>query len=174
MKTKITFITLMMIFLLGTCFAQVSSRKAKRENAKLERVRQTQILINSGEFVFTATRAIPQGGSTIDLTTNPNYLKFHPDRIESYMPFFGRAYNIDYGGDGGIKFEGKPKEFKMATRGKGKGYEISATVSGKLDSYQLNLFVTSEGSATLMITSNNRNSISYYGEINNLEETSKE
>ena len=172
MKTKITFITLMMIFILGPCFAQQNSRKAHRENAKMERVRQTKILINSREFVFTATRALPLGGGSIDLTTNPNYLKFHSDKIESYMPFFGRAYNVDYGGDGGIKFEGKPEEFKITTRGK--GYELTAIVSAKLDSYQLNLFVTPEGSATLMITSNNRNPISYYGEINKYTEAKKD
>jgi len=174
MKTKVTFITLMMIFILGSCFAQETSRKAQRQNAKLERVHQTEILINSREFVFTASRALPLGGGSIDLTTNPNYLKFHPDRIESYLPFFGRAYNVDYGGDAGLKFQGKPKEFKVVNRGKGKGYEINTNVSGKLDNYQINLLVSPEGSATLIILSNNRNSITYFGEIKKMEERNKE
>jgi len=174
MKTKITFITLMMIFILGSCFAQENTRKAKREQVKLERTRQTESLIKSGEFVFTATRALPLGGGSIDLTTNTNYVKFHQNRIESYMPFFGIAYNVDYGADGGIKFAGKPKEFKMVANSKGKGYEISATVTGKMDIYQLSLFVTPEGSATLLIISNNRNSISYSGEIGKLEEAVNE
>ena len=174
MKTKITFITLLMIFVLGSCFAQESSGKAQREKSKLEREHETNMLINSGEFVFIASRALPQRGGSIDLTTNPNFLKFHQDRIESYMPFFGRAYRADYGGDVGIKFEGKPKQFKMVTRKGGKGFEINATVPGSQDNYQLNLFVSPEGSATLTITSNDRSSISYYGEIKKLEETKKE
>ena len=87
------------------------------------------------------------------------------------MPFFGRAYRADYGGDGGIKFEGKPKEFKIVTRKKGKGYEINTAVSGSRDYFQLNLLVSPEGSATLTITSNDRSSISYYGEIKKPEET---
>jgi len=157
---------LMMILFLGfTCNAQESTRKAQREKIKLELEHQTEILVNSRDFVFTASRAIPQRGGSIDLTTNPNFLKFHPDRIESYMPFFGRAYRADYGGDAGLRFEGKPREFKIVTRKQGKGYEINAAVSGARDYYQLNLLVSPEGNATLTITSNDRSSISYYGEI---------
>ena len=85
MKTKITFITLMMFVITGPGFAQESSRKAQRERIKLEQIQQTKMLVNSREFVFIAYRALPQRGGSIDLTTNPNYLKFHPDRIESYM-----------------------------------------------------------------------------------------
>jgi len=87
------------------------------------------------------------------------------------MPFFGRAYRADYGGDGGIKFEGKPKEFKIVTRKKGKGYEINTAVSGSRDYFQLNLLVSPEGSATLTITSNDHSSITYYEEIKKPEET---
>ena len=176
MKAKIIFTTSMMILVLGfACFAgEKSSGKAQREIGKLERVHQTEMLINSREFVFMASRALPQRGGSIDLTTNPNYLKFHPDRIESYMPFFGRAYRADYGGDAGIKFESKPREFKTVNRKKGKGYEINATVSDSRDVYQLNLLVGSEGSATLTIISNDRSPISYYGEIRKPEEAGKE
>ena len=171
MKAKPFFTTLIMILVLGASFAQDSPRKVQREKSILEREHQTEMLLNSREFVFIASRALPQRGGSIDLTTNPNYLKFHPDRIESYMPFFGRAYRADYGGDGGIKFEGKPKEFKMGTRKKGKGYEINTAVSGGRDYFQLNLLVRPEGSATLTITSNDRSSISYYGEIKKQEAT---
>ena len=174
MKTKITFITLMMFVITGPGFAQESSRKAQRERIKLEQIQQTKMLVNSREFVFIAYRALPQRGGSIDLTTNPNYLKFHPDRIESYMPFFGRAYYADPGGEGGIKFDGKPKVFNLKTRRGGKGYELNTTVPGSRDNYQLNLSISPEGSATLMITSNDLSAISYYGEISKPEETKKE
>ncbi len=40
-------------------------------------------------FVFIGKTAFPQGFRTMDLTTNSNYVEFHPDMIKSEMPFFG-------------------------------------------------------------------------------------
>ena len=79
------------------------------------------------------------------------------------MPFFGRAFNVAYGGDGGIKFEGVPKNVKLEK--KKKGYTINATVKGNNDVYNLMFYVFFDGSATLSINSNNRAPISYNGEI---------
>ena len=150
-------------------FAQQTHKKVQREKNRIEKQHQIEKLINSREFVFIATRALPQGGSTIDLTTNSNSVKFHPEKIESYMPFFGRAYNIEYGGDGGIKFAGKPKEYNVMARKGGKGFEVNVTVAVTRDNYQLTLFVSPEGSATLTINSYERSTISYYGDISKFE-----
>lgn len=123
---------------------------------------QTEILINSREFLFQGRMAIPSGGNPIDLTTNQNYVKFHPDLIESYMPFFGRAYNAGYG-DTGLHFKGQPDEFSVKT--KRRNYLISSTVKGENDNYRLYLTVSPDGSATLNISSNNRQTMTYKGEV---------
>lgn len=148
-----------------TAFSQEVSRKAAREKSRIEKQQQIDSLIHSKVFVFSATRALPLGGNSIDLTTNPNSVKFHPDEIESYMPFFGRAYSAEYGGDGGIKFKAKPTEFNIVTMKGGKGFEINATVAVTRDYYKLTLHVSPEGSATLTINSNQKSAISYFGNI---------
>ena len=158
-----------MLFIVASGFAQESSRKAKRERERIEKQQQIQAMIEAKEFVFVAARALPSGGGSIDLTTNTNYVKFRPDTIESYMPFFGRAYSIEYGGDGGIKFEGKPEEFKVVTRKEGRGYDIHVTVSVTRDSYKLSLSVGADGNATMTVTSNQRSSITYNGHIEKVE-----
>ena len=170
MKTKTTFIALLLVLVMVSGFAQESSKKEQRERVKMEKRNQVEALINSREFVFSASRALPQSGQSIDLTTNPNRLSFHPDKIMCFMPYFGRAYHVDYGGDAGIRFEGKPKEFRITTGKRGKGYEINVKVPAQNDNYQLNLFVSPDGSATLSINCNNRSAISYFGEIGTAEE----
>lgn len=55
---------------------------------------------------------------------------------------------------------------RIETRKKGKGYDIDATVSA----YKLNLFVGTDGGASLTINSNERSSISYSGNIEKFEE----
>lgn len=125
--------------------------------------KQTELLLERREFVFRANRALPSGGSSIDLTTNPNYVKFSPDHVESYMPFFGRAYSGVGFGDTGLHFEGKPEDFIVEK--KRRNYQVSATVRGERDIFRLFLTVTPKGDANLTITSNNRESISYRGGI---------
>lgn len=151
-------------------FTQETSKKAQREKNRLEKQLGIDSLIKAKHFTFVATRAFPQGGNTVDLTTNSNFVKFSPDKIESYMPFFGRAYSIDYGGDGGIKFIAKPEEFNIVAKKEGKGYEINVSVPVTRDQFKLTLFVGIDGYATLTIISNQRSTISYYGEISKTEE----
>lgn len=165
MKAKKYYIAFVLILLLLPGYAQESSGKVQRLKKRVEQEQQIEGLINSKTFVFVASRAIPQGVGSVDLTSNSNYIEFNPEKIKSYMPFFGRAYSIDYGGDGGIKFDEKPDVYKIATLKKGKGYEINASVSTTRDVYKLTLFVSPEGAATLTVTSNQRSTISYHGEI---------
>lgn len=165
MKAKGIIVLVLMMFVLSVGFAQKMSKKAMREKIKIEKQRQIEVLINTKEFVFEAAHALPQGGGSINLTGNSNSIKFHPEMIESDLPFFGRAYSIDYGGNGGIKFEGKPSEFKVVTRKGRNGFDVDATVSVTRDNYKLKLFVSPDGSATLTINSNQRISMSYNGNI---------
>jgi len=152
------------LFIGTTLFAQEKSKKQLRAERAIEKQQQTEALINAKEFVFIGRTAIPTGFKTMNLTSNPNYVKFYPDRIESSMPFFGKAYSsIGYGGDGGLKFEGKPEEYTFTKEAK--NYQIKATVKGKNDIFKLSLSVSFEGSSTLTIISNSRSPISYNGEI---------
>ncbi|MGE5406742.1 MAG: DUF4251 domain-containing protein [Methanosarcina sp.] len=125
---------------------------------------QTEMLIYGRNFVFHADRAIPSRGSSIDLTTNVSYVKFTPDLIDSYMPFFGRAYGgVGYGNDSGFHFKGQPEEYKI-DRKKNK-YQITASVRSENENYRIFLTVTNSGTASMSISSNNRESMNYQGEI---------
>jgi hypothetical protein len=170
MKTKLNNALAVILMLLFTAFsltntiAQDKSKKQLKEEQKLEKQKQIELLVNSKEFVFTTSRVMPQGGRNIDLTSDYS-AEFHPEVIKADLPFFGRAFSgVGYGGsDAGIKFEGKPTVYSIEK--KKKNYIIKADVRGDRDSYSIILLVYFEGSATLSINSNNRSSISYDGDI---------
>ena len=164
MKTK-RFIGLLFCLLVFTVgYSQEKTRKQLREEAKIEKVKEILLLIDSKEFVFIAKRALPQGFRTIDLTTNTNFIAFKPDFIRSEMPFFGTGYSgIGYGRDTGLKFEGKPLDFSIVKTKR--EYVLHATVRGEGDYFKITLSILDQGSATLTINSNNRSAISYYGDI---------
>ena len=164
MKTKFSTLVLILSFLITNGFSQEKSKKELKEEKKIEKQRQTEAMINDTNFVFKARTALPSGMRSVNLATNPNYVKFMPGLIDSYMPYFGRAYSgVGYGSDAGLKFTGKPEEFTIEK--KAKGFQIDAEVNSTTDKFNISLTVGFEGSASLVITSNSRSTISYQGEI---------
>ena len=80
------------------------------------------------------------------------------------MPFYGRAYSgMAYGRDKGMRFKGKPEDFIITNTEK--GYEINANVKGENDTYVISITAGNSSFATLSISSNDRGTISYQGEI---------
>jgi hypothetical protein len=164
MKTKISFIMILISLILTSANAQEKSKKEIKEEEKLQKQMQIDTLVNSKVFVFVAKFALPTGGKQINLSTNPNYIKFNPDLLDGDMPFFGTAYSgIGYGGDNGIKFRDKPETYTVEKTQK--NFQVDAKVKGENDVYKLSLSVSFEGNASLSIISNNRATISYQGEI---------
>jgi len=164
MKTKAFYLILFFSLIGLNGFTQEKTKKELKEEKKLEKQKQIEEIINAKDFVFTGRTAFPTGMRSVNLTSNPNYMKFQPEMIISEMPFFGTAYSgIGYGNDTGVKFKGKPEEFNVVKDGK--KFEINAVVQSTNDNFRISLSVANEGSGTLTITSNNRSSISYHGEI---------
>ncbi|HEX2920966.1 MAG TPA: DUF4251 domain-containing protein, partial [Bacteroidales bacterium] len=72
---------------------------------------------------------------------------------------------VGYGGsDSGLHFKGKPDDFTVEKNRKA-NYQVTVNVSESTDNFRLFLTVSFDGSASLSISSNNRESISYVGEI---------
>jgi hypothetical protein len=167
MKTNFYFFVLF-CFLVSSGVAQEPVKKTKQE-LKLEKQKETEEMINSKAFVFTARTAFPSGGRSTSITSGASTVKFTPDLITSDLPFFGTSTRpTGYGTDSGMKFEGKPEEYTMEK--KKSGYEIRLVVKTTDDSYRINLTVSSDAYASLSIFSNNRSSMSYSGEIVKPEE----
>jgi len=150
--------------ILTTGYSQENTTKKSKDEKRLEKQKEIEAMVNAKEFVFVARTALPSGMKSVNLTTNTNYVKFQPDLIDSYMPYFGKAYSgIGYGGDTGLKFKDKPEVFDVVK--KKKAYQIDVTVKTSNDLFRLSLSVGFEGSTSMSVVSNNRSTISYQGEI---------
>ena len=164
MKIKISILVILFSLMMTSGFSQEKSRSEIKKERKLEKQSQIAEMVNAREFVFIGRTAQPQGYRSVNLASNPNFVKFHPDMIEGDMPYFGKAYSgVGYGGDGGLKFDGVPEDYTVEKRKK--NFLIEAVVKGENNVYNINLSVGFEGSATLSINSNNRSPISYNGDI---------
>jgi hypothetical protein len=163
------FLLISLLFLSIQSFTQEPTKKEIRKQKETEEYNATVALINSKKFEFTANQALPQGSSSIDLTSNPNYLTIKNDSVYCEMPFFGRAYSVDYNGPGGYKVTGIIYDFEINNNTKKQSINIGLKLKGPTDNYQFRLNITRDKNATLTITSNNRASISYWGIIDELK-----
>lgn len=165
MKKKVSILIVLFCCLNLSCLAQQKSKKELKAEQEAKKEKEIDSLITSKSFAFEAQKVTPQGGGRFRyLDNNTYFLRFDLTKTTCDLPFFGRAYNLPYGGgDGGIKFEGTPEN--VVIEKKKNNYRVKATVKGKDDVYDLTLTVFFDGGATLFVTSNNRASISYDGVI---------
>lgn len=163
MKSKFRLVVFVFFILINSNYAQEKTRRAIKEEQRVIKVNQITDLINSQNFVFYARFVEPPASRNINVEGENYTVTYTPDLVESYLPYFGRAYSIGYGGDAGLKFKGKPESYTVEK--KKKYYLISTTVKGDSDTFRLALSVYFEGSASLIVTSNNRITISYTGRI---------
>lgn len=158
--------------LLQYSYTQESSDKSLSKKEKREKeFAEMKKIVEGRSMIFVAKSAHPQGGGRVDLTTNPNFLKIMVDSAHAALPFFGRAYNVPYGGgNGGIKFNGKMENYVLKTIEKKYSFQINFKVKEGNESFDCTLSIFRSGSATLSVTSVNRAFISYQGQVEELKE----
>jgi hypothetical protein len=120
--------------------------------------------IDQRQYTFTAQSATALGGRTRQLTSIYT-LKVHGDTLDADLPYFGRAYSATPGDtNGGIRFRSTTFGYDVQD-GKNRGWTIRITPENEASASNMQLSVSSGGYATLQVTSNNRQMISFYGQV---------
>ena len=153
MKT-LRILSLIIVFLLsGTLMSQ---------NKEAPQSRSIEALMDSKNFEFIAHSAIPLSMPIKNLVGSGYSVIFSQEEIISVMPFYGRAYSgVNMGKNKGMRFQGKPEVYTIE---KSKEFQVNVEVKDG-DTYKLTLRVGNSGFATLHISSNDRETISYRGEV---------
>ena len=114
-------------------------------------------------YIFSPNQAIPSGMRSRNLDGSFS-AKIHNDTIDCYLPFYGRAYSAGYGStDGPFTFKLPINNYTMEESKK--GYMVKFDVKNKNDNINYTFQIGETGSTTLSLTSTNRQSISYYGNL---------
>lgn len=169
--------TILIFFLLFSTlivFSQENVKKSKKElkaEKKAQQIIKTKALLEDKAYVFEANTVNPIRWRTVHLTSEYD-VKIQNDSLFSYLPYYGRAYTASYGGDSPMIFEAPINEYSVENGKKG-AYSIKIEVSNKLDHLEYNFNISDNGSATLIVLSNDRQSISYYGNIEKIEDKTK-
>lgn len=153
MKTIVRFFSILLVSVAG-----VSQLNAQESNAAT-----LKTLLQNKTFTFRAQSAWPLQGTVIQLTAGYD-MRMLQDSINTFLPYFGRAYSGGYGTENGIKFVSKKFEYKLKEKQKG-GWEVTIRPADANDITELTYSISANGYATLQVLSNNRQAISFYGVI---------
>lgn len=150
-------------FILLGIFAMLSLSALGQKN-KLEKQEQIKKLLDSKVFVYSPQSATPSSGGMIQLTSE-FFLKISQDTLESKLPYFGVSNQPSFGLDDRVlEFTSYDFDYEMKTMKNG-SYDIVIRLNDPSDPDQLHFSISTSGYATLRVTSNVRQPISFYGDI---------
>ncbi|WP_299779300.1 DUF4251 domain-containing protein [uncultured Formosa sp.] len=167
---KHVILLIILVFGINLTFSQTKTEKKalKKEKQEQEFI-AIKKLLETSKFTFEADWATTQGGKRISLIGNPNFLKVNDSISKADMPYFGVAHMASYGGDGGIKFDGLHKEYTLQYNDKKRTGTVKYAISNDSEKFNITLTVYSLETASLVVYSSNRNSITFDGNIKPLE-----
>lgn len=168
MKNVIFILVLLISFLsINAQDVTKKSRKEIRAERQVQKIKEIRSLLENKTFVFNATHTSPMSGGSIDLSYYFD-VKIKGDTVFSYLPFYGVAYRVDYGSRNSPFDFVKPIE-KFSSKKDENGYQITFEASNGNDHINFTFQISDLGFATLNVTSTNRQFISFYGTIDEIE-----
>ena len=103
-----------------------------------------------------------KGGSK---NVSPSYsVEVRNDSLISYLPFFGRAYQVPYGGGKGLNFSERIGSYRESLVKNGHRH-IEINVKNDEDSYLYVIDVFDNGNSDIEVQAQQRERISYSGEM---------
>ena len=161
MKINITFKT---AFLLAITAIALFPQTGLAQNKKEKKAAAIKSMVEAQNYVFKAQTALPTSGSTRQLTTDFD-LRVSKDTIISDLPYFGRAYTAPLNpAEGPLRFTSTNFQYTSTPKKKG-GWDIVITPRDLQDPRQLTISIFDNGSASVVVTSYNRQPISFNGYI---------
>jgi Ni/Co efflux regulator RcnB len=157
---KLVLSVVCLLFVAGSAIdAQERRSRRERQQEQMEKVRK---MVDAQDYRFVAQHAIPMGSRSIHLS--PEYdVHIHRDTVTAHLPYFGRAYVAPMNPlEGGIKFNSTNFEYSLQQSKRG-GWMVHITPKDAQRNFRLMLHITTTGSATLSVSDNTRQNISFNG-----------
>jgi hypothetical protein len=144
--------------LLGGC-----ATSEERAAQKAEQVKKVTAALNRRQYKIAIARMYPMNGPSKTVTYGYS-VEVRNDSLFSYLPYFGRAYNVPYGGGKGLNFSAPIGSYQEEVAKNGKR-RIEIGLTNEEDTYLYILEVFDNGSSTVSVMSRQRERISYSGDM---------
>lgn len=148
----------------STSYYTEDGRQISKEEYKAMVADQIQDALMDRHFVIDVSTALPQRGRMMHLSSGFS-VEIKGDSIISYLPYFGRAYNVPYGGGKGLSFTELYQDYRVA-HPKSDLTSIYVIVDNKEDVYQYRIDVYDDGESSVEVNSRERERMYYRGSFN--------
>ncbi|MEP6746505.1 MAG: DUF4251 domain-containing protein [Bacteroidota bacterium] len=149
------------IFLSGLIFLPQQLGAQNKDSIQLQKLTDW---VTNQQYSFIAQSVNPLSGRQRQLDSQYD-LKVSKEQVVADLPYFGIAYFSPVNpSDAGIHFTSKTFEYSLTKRKKD-GWNVLVKSKDLNDQQDLNLTIYSNGKATLQVTSNRRQAISFNGYI---------
>lgn len=156
------FALLAVVMLLASC---VSSKLSQEEKAckQAERKQQVMAALQKRHYIVNIDYVYPKRMSAQPVVYGYS-LKICGDSVISCLPYFGRAYNIPYGGGKGLNFTAPISNYQSC-RVKKDVTRVYMEIENEEDTYSYQLDIYDNGSVMLDVLPRERESISFSGNM---------
>ena len=159
-KTINIILTVMVVLVLVACSSLTSAEKAERQVKRAQAVEQA---LAARHYRVSVDMMYPRRGKA--KTVSSDYgLEVKGDTLVSYLPYFGQAYNVPYGGGKGLNFTETITEYHSQKLSNG-ATQLLIKVKNEEDVYNFTLEVFDNGSTSIDMNSRERESINYSGNM---------
>lgn len=154
------YVALFFVVLLAACTTLTNAEKEELAAKKAQAIEQS---LAGRRYTISVTSMNPIRGNVRQIA--PDYsLTVKGDTIISYLPYFGRAYNVPYGGGKGLNFTAPIKKYQSVKGRKGDTI-IELVVDNSEDILTYRLDISSDGNASIDVAAGERDPISYTGQL---------
>lgn len=141
----------------GCASAEERAARAAEQAAKVTKA------LEARDYKIAVNRMYPMKGSSRSVSYGYS-VEVRNDSLISYLPYFGGAYNVPYGGGKGLNFSERIGSYRESQKNKGER-QIEINVTNEEDTYIYLIKVFSNGNSSIDVTSRQRDHISYSGEL---------
>lgn len=151
----LTIVVVAVMGLLSACSTMTAAERAQKALA-------VEKALASRRYVVDVRMIYPRRGRAVNVT---NYsLEVKGDTVVSYLPYFGRAYSIPYGGGKAFNFSAPISSYESARDEKGRTH-VRLVTDNEEDVITFQLEIFDNGQATIYVQAREREPITYSGEL---------
>jgi len=146
--------------ILIACGSMTPAEKAERQARLAQAVDKA---LAERHYKVRISMMYPNRGMAVNVTSDYS-LEVKGDTLVSYLPYFGRAYNVPYGGGKGLNFTALISEYSSEKNRHG-ATVVTIKVKNDEDVYSYLLEIYDNGSTTINLMARERESINYSGDL---------
>ena len=159
-RTKL--FSILTLFLALVMFGSCASSE-ERAAQKADFARKVKVSLDQRVFKISVNRMIPMSGSSRSVSYGYS-VEVKNDSLFSNLPYFGKAYQVPYGGGKGLTFNASISHYQESQKKNG-ARQIDIEVKNDEDTYNYQMTVYDNGSSSINVQGRQREGISYSGEV---------